>query len=184
MKSLKDYLTESKKTYSFRIKVAGPVPEKFVESLKGSMEKYGCGKLDKVSETPIQSTALEFPQLRNIEVTMFEAECSYPVTPQEISVMVKDSTGTPETHYRVRSLQEDDIVFSMPETSDKALLNDSELKDATKVKTKDYFGDDFNRSFLKDLEKTSKDRKKDQGQGEYKLPKSKDKGNTKSAIGS
>jgi hypothetical protein len=65
------------------------------------------------------------------------------------------------------------------------LLTDSNIGDP-KIKGKDYFGDDFNRGFLKDLEKSAKQRKKDQdGPTEYKLPKAKtDKAGLKSAMGS
>ena len=39
MKTLKDYLSESKKAYSFKIKVAGELPENFQDTLKKSLEK-------------------------------------------------------------------------------------------------------------------------------------------------
>jgi len=38
MKTFKEYLTESKKVYSFKIKVAGEVPEKFEENLKSRLD--------------------------------------------------------------------------------------------------------------------------------------------------
>lgn len=187
MKTLKDYLTESKKVYSFRIKVAGPLAEHFVEKAKSSLGKYDCIKFDKSSESPIAKTALEFPELENIEVTVFEAECNYPVTPQEIAMMIKNSTGINETHLRVRNVNEpfefDQSLIAATSKKSTALLADSEYKEAEKFKTKDYFGDDFNKSFLRDLDKTSKERKKTQG--EYKMPKHKeDKAGSKSAIGS
>ena len=34
MKTFKEYLAESKKVYSFKVKVAGELPEKFQETLK------------------------------------------------------------------------------------------------------------------------------------------------------
>lgn len=187
MKTLKDYLAESKKTYGFRIKVAGPLPEGFEEKAKAKMGKYGCGKFEKVTTTPIQKTALEFLDLSNIEVTVFECECSYPVTPQQVQIDVHESTGTPNTHLRVRNVN-DPFEQALPvETPEgKALLNDSELKDAEKIKHKEYFGNDFNASFIKDLAKTSKERAKENNQGEYKMPKApkQDKAGTKSALGS
>ena len=66
------------------------------------------------------------------------------------------------------------------------LLTDSQYKEAPNAKHKDYFGDDFNKGFLKDLEKSSKQRKKEStGPQEFKLPKAKeDKAGLKSAMGS
>jgi hypothetical protein len=58
-------------------------------------------------------------------------------------------------------------------------------KGTGKIKHKDYFGDDFNKGFLKDLSKTAKQRTKDGFAAEYKMPKQKtDKVGAKSALGS
>ena len=89
--------------------------------------------------------------------------------------------GIPESCFRVRGaneLPEEDTVLAAAEPSGKSLLNEPQLKDADKVKVKDWFGDDFNRSFLKDLEKTAKATKKENGVGEYKLPKTNTAGST------
>lgn len=187
MKTFKEYLSESKKTYGFRIKVAGPLPEGFEEKAKSKMGKYGCGKFEKVATTPIQKTALEFLDLNNVEVTIFECECTYPVTPQQVQIDVHESTGISNTHLRVRNVN-DPFEQAEPaeEPTGKALLNDSELKDSEKIKHKENFGNEFTASFLKDLAKASKDRVKETNQGEYKMPKGpkQDKAGTKSALGS
>ena len=54
------------------------------------------------------------------------------------------------------------------------------------IKHKEYFGDDFNKSFLKDLEKTVKERSKEgKGLQEYEIPNSKqDKSGISSPVGS
>jgi hypothetical protein len=72
------------------------------------------------------------------------------------------------------------------EPTGEALLDENDLDASnTKIKHKDYFGDEFNKGFLKDLSKTAKQQKKENGQGEYKLPKAKtDKAGAKSAMGS
>jgi hypothetical protein len=81
---------------------------------------------------------------------------------------------------------EQEQVLANAEPSGEALLDEQDLeKGNTKIKHKDYFGDDFNKGFLKELEKTSKASKKENGQGEYKLPKHKqDKEGANSAMGS
>jgi hypothetical protein len=172
MKNFKDYLTESQKTYTFKIKVAGQLPEKFTETVKTRLEKYGCSKFNQVGATPIQSTARDFPNLSNVEVTIFEMECAYPVTSPEILEMIKGSTTVCETHLKVRNLKEQEL-FDLGSNEEKnqkseALLNDAQYKDAPKIKSKDYFGTEFNKSFLKDLQKTAKQRKKEAGQKDIK----------------
>jgi hypothetical protein len=187
MKTFKEYLTESKKVYSFKVKVAGPLPEKFQEGLKARMSRCN-GTVEKLSTTPIQESPLDFPELTNMEVTVFEVVCEYPVTSPEIVADIK-GMGVDEACFRVRGSNEpteQEQVLANAEPSGEALLDEQDLeKGNTKIKHKDYFGDDFNKSFLKDLEKTAKARKKENGQGEYKLPKAKqDKEGAKSAIGS
>jgi hypothetical protein len=187
MKTLKEYLTESKKVYDFKVKVAGDVPETFQENLKTALDRCKCIKLEKISTTPIQSLPLDFPTMKNCEVHIFEVICEYPITSPEIINDIK-SLGLEEHSFRVRGSDEPsetEQVFADLEEVKDVLLTDAQVGDP-KIKGKDYFGDDFNRGFLKDLEKTAKQRKKDQdGPTEYKLPKAKtDKAGLKSAMGS
>lgn len=182
MKTFKEYLAESKKTYPFRLKVAGDLPENFVNDLKDCIGKANPTIIEK-SKTPIQATPLDFPDLSNVEVHTFEVICEYPITAPELAEHVK--WYVPEANFRVRNGSDaGDVEHNTAdmEPSGKAVLEEP-YND--KIKHKDYFGDDFNKSFLKDLAKAAKDRKKDGVQTEYKLPKAKqDKAGAKSAIGS
>lgn len=189
MKTLKDYLTESKKVYSFRIKVAGDLPENFESRLKTLLEKYKVAKFDKVKTTPIQEAPLDFPELQNMSVTIFETDLDYPTTsPQLVNSIVQD-LGMRESCIRVRGASEPTEEYQEPkeEGSKEALLNTPYEKG---VKAKDYFGNDYNKSFLKDLQKASKERKKELGHKDLKTEAEnsgpdfgKDAG-TKSPIGS
>jgi hypothetical protein len=187
MKTFKEYLAESKKTYSFKVKVAGELPEKFQENLKTHLDRCKVVTLEKISTTPIQKNPVDFPEMENKEVSIFEVVCEYPITAPEISATVK-SMGIDENCFRVRGSGEPSEVEQLladNKPSGESLLNDSQYKDEGKINHKDYFGDDFNKGFLKDLSKAAKDRKKEGVQTEYKLPKAKtDKAGAKSAIGS
>jgi len=175
MKTFKEYLTENKKLYSFKIKVAGEVPQNFQEELKTRLDRCKVSSMEKTSKTPIQALPLDFPDHPNSEVTMFEVACEYPITTPEIINDIK-SIGLPESCFRVRGSgepSEEQQVLSDIETSKDPLLTDSQYKETGKVNHKDYFGDDFNKSFLKDLSKASKERKKEGTQVEYKISKQK-----------
>lgn len=183
MKSFKEYLTESKKTYSFKIKVAGDLPENFVKTVKEYLGYCKAALVEK-SKTPIQSQPLDFPELSNVEVHVFEVVCEYPTTTPQIVERLK--CLVPESHLRVRNgsdpAEAERAEFDM-ESSGEAILEEPEYQD--KIKAKDYFGDEFNKSFLKDLSKAAKERNKEEDKGEYKLPKAKeDKAGVKSAVGS
>jgi hypothetical protein len=178
MKTFKEYLAEGKKVYDFKIKVAGELPEKFQENLKEKLGRCGVKTFEKVATTPIQAQPLDFPDYPNCEVTIFEVVCEYPITSPEIINDIK-TMGLPESSFRVRGANEpveNEQLLASLESTGKALLDDGQYKEADKVKVKDYFGDDFNKSFLKDLEKTSKTSKKERGIGEYKLAKTKTAG--------
>ena len=187
MKTLKEYLAESKKIYSFKVKVAGELPENFEKDLKSRLDRCGVMTFEKVTTTPIQALPLDFPDHPNTEVSIFEVVCEYPITGPEISHDVKE-LGIPENCFRIRGSNEPtetEQVLANDEPSGEALLSDSQYKESGKVNHKDYFGADFNKSFLKDLSKAAKERKKDGNQVEYKLEKQKqDKAGAKSAMGS
>lgn len=187
MKTFKEYLAESKKVYPFKIKVAGELPEGFEAKLKQQLECCGVTTFENQGSTPIQKFPMDFPEMTNSEVTVFEVVCAYPITAPELVNHVK-SLGLSETCFRVRNsgdaVEIEQATASM-EPSGEALLNDSQYKEATNAKHKEYFGNEFNNSFLKDLAKAAKERKKSGTNSEYKLPKAKEnKAGTASAVGS
>jgi hypothetical protein len=175
--------------YSFKVKVAGDLPEKFQENLKSSLEKFEVVTFDKMT-TPVQESPMDFPELSNRSITIFDLVLEYPITAPEISVHVKEQ-GISEEYFRVRGSGEPSEIDQMIDENGNTVLNDPFYAAETKIKTKDYFGDDFNKSFLKDLAKTAKERKKELGQDKGdpdvlgSTPKVKqDKAGTKSALGS
>jgi hypothetical protein len=192
MKTLKDYLTENKKVYSFKIKVAGDLPENFQDNIKKSLEKYSIVTFEKM-QTPVQESPLDFPELQNKEVTIFDMVVEYPITAPEISNFIK-GMGLEEECFRVRGSSEPSEIDQLSLDDDikgKSILTDPYYKESAKVSHKDYFGNDFNKSFLKDLEKSLKERRKELGhdKGDPNVleaaPKIKqDKAGVKSAMGS
>ena len=100
MKSFKDYIT--KKTYDFKIKVAGELPAKFESVLKTSLEKFGVDSMS-TSKTPIQKLPLDFPGIDNTEVHIFEVCLKYPVIPPVLRSYVMEKTGVPEAKIVVRN---------------------------------------------------------------------------------
>ena len=58
MKSFVEYLTESEKTYTFKISVAGDLPENFENTLEGMLSKYALKNLTSGKRTPVGLLAL------------------------------------------------------------------------------------------------------------------------------
>jgi hypothetical protein len=163
MKTFTEYLAESKKYYVHKIKVAGELPENFVDDVKSRLAKYEIASFEQVQKTPIQKLPLDFPELENAEVTIFEVSTEYPTNPQQLEVELKE-IGIDASRFRIRNPNEPSeieqaVMDSESADEDKdALLDQSDYEEMSAIEHKDYFGDDFNKSFLQDLAKTSKER--------------------------
>lgn len=103
MKSFKEILTESKKTYAFKIGIAGDLPEGLAEKLKSSLEKFSVETLSTPKKTPIQERPLDFPNLENTEVHYFDVELNYPTTPQILGEYISQCCSVNENHIMVRT---------------------------------------------------------------------------------
>jgi len=186
MKTFRQYLTEGKKVYNFKIKVAGDLPENFMKDFKTRMDRCGIVTLDEQSRTPVQALPIDFPELKNMEVHIIEFITEYPITAPEITKELTE-LGLSEEYFRVRGSGE-------PSEADQAILDqlvgygmvENPVQTDAKVNHKDYFGNDFNHNFLKELAKTAKEQKKEgSGLHEYAAIKHKeDKAGKASAIGS
>lgn len=106
MKSFREILIESKKTYSFKIGVAGDLPENFESRMKTALEKYSVEKISAGKKTPIQERPLDFPQLQNMEVTYFEVDVNYPTTTQVLQEYLGQSCSVDQSYIIVRNLNE------------------------------------------------------------------------------
>jgi hypothetical protein len=190
MKTFRDYLTESKKVYSFKVKLSGEIPENFVEDLKANLNQHEVVTLEKMA-TPVEETSVEFSQHGAKEITTFDLVVQYPITAPEIGSYLR-SMGINEECFRVRGSSEpSEVDQRIVRDEAGALLDDPFYKEEVKIKPKDYFGDDFNKDFLKQLAKEAKERRKELGQDKgdpnvlESAPKIKqDKAGAKSAIGS
>jgi len=166
MKTFREYLSESKKSYAFKVKIAGDVPEKFQENLKKRLEQCGVTTFNEGTKTPVQKLPLDFPDVSNMEVTIFDLVTEYPITAPEISNYLKEM-GIEESHFRVKTASDPSEIEqeqSLAEKSGESLLGAEYANQ--KIKHKDYFGNDFNKSFLQSLSKEAKARKKELGHNE------------------
>lgn len=156
MRSFKEYLTESKKTYEFKIKVAGDLSEGFSSDLKSAMEKFAVVKMSNGKRTPIQEVPLDFPNLKNSHVTVFDLEVNYPTTPQVLEAYIAQVCGCPAETVVVRTANEpsEEYQQTMTEKTTKLLGEPEEaVEDGQSL-----VGEKHISSFLKDLAQAAKDR--------------------------
>jgi len=163
MTDFKQYLTESTKEYDYRIKVAGDLSEDFAARLETALKKYEVKSLSKGKKTPIQEVPLDFPNLKNTAVTIFELKTLYPASVFEMHSYIADSMRLQFPMIVVRRPREPTEQYQeemkTKETSEfKSMLQDVEYKDAPKVKADEVYGDKANQSLLKELLKARKEK--------------------------
>lgn len=160
MKSFKEYLTESKKTYAFKIKLAGDLDEGVNSKLKTAMERFSIVKMGSGKRTPITEVPLDFPDVKNMPVTVFDVEVNYPTTPDVLESYIAQYINYPNHCVKVRTGNEPSEQYQeqmkKDDTKGEALLNQEDLGGDS---AQDVVGTKHNMSLLKDLAKTSAERK-------------------------
>ena len=79
MRSLKQYIAESVKSYHYRIKIAGDVSETLMQLIEINLQKFNPIKIGEPKSTPIQKSPYGFPNLSNERITIIDVEFRYPV---------------------------------------------------------------------------------------------------------
>lgn len=84
MKHFKDYLIESERTYSYRIKFAGDVPTEFLKGFKEKLDQFDPVKIGDIKTTPIQARTSDFPAFANERISTIDVEFRYPAIDAQI----------------------------------------------------------------------------------------------------
>jgi hypothetical protein len=181
MKKLNEYITESKKTYPFKIGFAGEVPSDIKEKLNLHLEKFGVSKLSAAKRTPIQERPLDFPNLENSEVTYFEVDLTYPTTDFVLHEYIGKVCSIPRTHIVVRNMNSplEEIRNTQETDTYEALLNKDDMGGES---AQSSVGQSRVMDLLKELEVARKDR--EQNSSGFKIETFKEEPqNKKSVVG-
>jgi hypothetical protein len=155
------YLSESIKEYVYKIKVAGDLHQDFANQLETACQKFEVKKLSAGKKTPIQEMPLDFPALKNIQVTIYELTTMYPVSAHELKEYLAYYLNLPKNQLVVKkpgepSEEYQDEMKNKP-SEFKSKLQDIEYGDAPKVEADKIYGDKANASLLKELLKARKE---------------------------
>ena len=165
MKSFREYLTESKRTYDFKVKIAGEFTSEQEDALKTLLGKYQVVEFKKAGKTPVQSLPLDFPKIQNAEVNIYEVKLDYPVATHELQYYLGNGLRVNEQAIVVRRPGEPSEEYQVPvEERDGALLNDPDYKEAGNVDSTQLYGDKYNASFVKTLNDELKAQRKARGE--------------------
>lgn len=189
MRSFTEILNESKKLYPFKIGIAGELPEGIDDKLETALKKFGVLSLTSGKTTPIQERPLDFPNLQNMEVTYFDAEVSYPTTPQVLRSYLGAMCSVTEACIMVRRADEplERYQEDMPKEGEvveyETLLTKEDMGGTS---AQERVGDNRVMELLKELEQARKEREHDPAAAAPVGTSEdiSDKENTKSPIGS
>lgn len=168
MKSFTEYLTESKKQYDFRIKIAGEMSTEKEDTMKRLLGRFTNENTltgFKKSKTPIQAVPLDFPQVKNCEVNIYEVTLDFPTTQFELTEYLAAELGIGKQNLVVRRPGEPSEEYQTPaEEREGALLLDPDYKEAANAQFEDYYGDKYNTGFVKELNDILKLQRKERGE--------------------
>ena len=156
MSTFAKYLTESTKTYEYKVKIAGDISDDFGTRMETALGKFEVQKLSAGKKTPIQSLPLDFPALKNESVTIFDVTTNYPANVREMHEYIADYMRISPAMVVVRIPGEpteeyQEQIANATKSEYKNKLQDIEYKDAPKVNAEDFHSSKANMSLLKEL---------------------------------
>lgn len=159
MKKFQEYLTESERTYNYRIKIVGDVAADFLKALEAKLQQFDIVKISKPKTTPVQLKPADFPKHSNDSVTSVDVEFRYPAIEPQIKQIAQLLFLDPNRIIMLTPGYEDgmDKERKDVEEQNKDLLTDTDFPapDAEqKALSKDYSADPYQHAVLKNAYKS------------------------------
>lgn len=156
------YLVESAKEYKYRIKLAvNDLSTEQKSALEDALSKFDVRSVGQFTQSPIQQSPLDFPNVRNTQVYTTEIVLGYPVTVDALRVFLSD---------KVAINQQEIAVYNEYDPRDKNTEEAIAIeagKDGEYVPAlgteypadeKPAYGAEYNEKFLKELSDIRKER--------------------------
>lgn len=162
-KSFNQYIAETKTDYNYVLKFAvNEMTNEMVDMLEACLAKYELKSASAFRKTPIQESPLDFPNVKNTPVFTCDLTLGYPASLDFLRVYLCNSMGLSPALLVVYSDNDPRQI----ETDLYIDRNSPEFKEKYKTRLgSDYeetqtvpYGEAYNISFLKELEKVRKER--------------------------
>ena len=89
MKPFAKYLAESERTYNYRIKVVGDVPDGFFKELRDKCAQFDIVKMSDAKSTPVRRVIPDFPAFPNQPMKIVDVEFRYPAIEPQIKQLAQ-----------------------------------------------------------------------------------------------
>jgi hypothetical protein len=151
MKSLAEYLIESKQTYEFKIKLVGD--DHCPLKMQAALARFDVASFSHDKTTPIQTSQIDFPVYENVAVSLYDVVLNYPAIAPQLESLLAEALGITQDQIKVRSAKESDetlLNHQYDELSGEALLG----AEYEKSNNQDLVGEKQKMALLKELSKT------------------------------
>lgn len=159
------YLVESAKEYKYRIKFAvNDLTADQKGALEDALAKFDVRSVGTWTNTPIQQSPMDFPNVRNSKVFMAEIVLGYPVTVDELRVFISDKVAINQQEIAVYNDYDPRDVYSAEKIAQEAGRDDNYVaRMGTEYQEDEHgekaaYGKDYNDKFLAELEDERKER--------------------------
>lgn len=154
MKKFHHYLSESERTYNYRIKILGDVPADFIGLLKEKLKQFDIAKMSDKRTTPVQHLLKDFPGAENDMVTSVDVSFRYPAVEPQVQQLAQLLGFNPN---RIRLLTQPYVDSIDKEITDIEAQNKDLIKDtaypapdaAQRALSKDYATGPYDHAVLK-----------------------------------
>lgn len=163
-KAFKDYLlAESTKEYAYKIKLAvNDLSEDQKDAMELALAKFDVRSVGAFKNTPIQQHPVDFPNVRNTQVYIAEFVLGYPVTVDELRMFLSNKIGINQQEIAVYNAYDPRDKNNEEAIAIRDGIDEDEYETALgndyPVEEKPAYGKTYNDKFLKDLDKTRKER--------------------------
>lgn len=158
MKSLKQYLAESEKTYSFKLRTVAEMSDEQLDKLERYLARYNVESVSAPKTSIIQKSPAGFGDMGPSAVTSVDITTKLPATPNVMQEEIAAATGI---HLgAIRVYNENEFVEGIEEHEEentdesKSVLADADYSEADKVDHSENYGNEFVEKFVKNLPKS------------------------------
>jgi len=156
------YLVESAKEYKYRIKLAvNDLSSEQKAALEDALAKFDVRSVGPFSQSPIQQSPLDFPNVRNTQVHTTEIVLGYPVTVDALRVFLSDKIAVNQQEIAVYNEYDPRDAY----TDEAIALQAGKDEDYIPALGSEYpadekpaYGKEYNEKFLKELDDVRKER--------------------------
>ena len=154
MRSLTEFLTESKKSYEYRIKYVGDFTKEKQDILKNILAKFNPQSYGSIKTTPVMKCPYDFPSFENESVSSMDVVLEYPASIHQVMELAA-SKGCDTDRLKMldkRFLDSIDAEDAAKE-HEGALLDDQSLPEQNKEQkdASEAYGNSF-QNVVKDME--------------------------------